>query len=994
MNGRLLVAGLGVLASCIPAFALEVGETVCGFRVKSVTPLPDVAGRLWRMEYEKNGADLAWLERDDDNKTFAVAFKTLPDDDTGVAHIMEHSVLCGSERFPVKEPFVELLKSSMATFLNAMTSSDMTWYPVASRNDRDFLNLTEVYLDAVFHPLSVQADWSMRQEGWHYEYDGTNLTRNGVVYSEMKGVFGNPDSAGYSRLMALLFPDVTYGRVSGGDPEHVPELTFDKYRSFYRRHYHPSNARIYLYGKVDLVASLKLVDSYLKDFDRQAAVPAVPRQMPVSKTARMPYECPVERRRTVLFDGWVYGDFDDRERELAMDVITEVLAGDNRAPLKKALLDAGLCEDLSLWNGVRRQQYAVLRVGNTDADQADACRRLVRTTLERICREGLDRRRLAAVLDRLEFRVRENDTPHGGLGFFDQMSDLWLHGGDPAEGLKYTDLFATLRQRIPTGWFERVLRDCLLDNPHHAELTMVPSPTLGQERHRTELADLERIKSGLTAAQLARIADEAKALKAHQAAADRPEDLAKLPKLSVADVPAEGPVPRGTVSRLGENTVIRVPETAQGVCYLNLYFSLVGFTDRELADLPLLAALYGQLDTAKHSALDLKNELEGRLGRFSASVSATERGPQLVVRVAALTARQDDLLRLPREVLLETRFDDTNAVAVIRRQRCTAKERSANADGRSFVGVRAARGLSPRTAAREIFEGIDQLRHLQTGAAGDLAALARRIFVRERLTVSLTDNLPADFADRVLALWPSRGNVPADSQATASGGRGRLPRQNGAESQLASEGFVTGGSVGFAACAGRLPADVPYVGSQLVAAKIVSLEYFWNEIRVKGGAYGGGLYVGRSGIVSCASWRDPSPAKSLETFARAGTALEDFAASQRPFGSYQVSAVAAVEPRDSPAGAAASLAELYFSGRTVDDLRRERREILCTTAADLKSFARRLRELTAHAVRCVFGKGDLLKPCALDRTEPVVRNGGCSDATVPGREPFGLPGNR
>ena len=261
----LLWAAMGLIAA--NAHELKVGATVRGFKVSDVTDLPDLPARMWRMEYVRNGADLIWLEREDENKTFAVFFKTLPDDDTGVAHIMEHSVLCGSRRFPVKEPFVELLKSSLSTFLNAMTSADTTVYPVATKNDRDYLNLATVYLDAVFHPLSVESDWAMRQEGWHYEYDGTNLTRNGIVFSEMKAGFADPDGVGYRKLMSLLFPDVTYGKCSGGDPAHIPELTFEKYKAFHERFYHPSNARIFLDGSIDLDATLKNNHVSRKDFE-------------------------------------------------------------------------------------------------------------------------------------------------------------------------------------------------------------------------------------------------------------------------------------------------------------------------------------------------------------------------------------------------------------------------------------------------------------------------------------------------------------------------------------------------------------------------------------------------------------------------------------------------------------------------------------------------------------------------------------------------------
>ena len=345
----LVAAMLTVRPSAWAAAELKVGEAVSGFRVAAVTELPEFGGRLWRMAYEKNGADLVWLDCEDENRAFVVSFRTIPSDDTGVAHIMEHSVLCGSEKYPVKEPFVELLKSSFATYLNAWTGSDCTSYPLATKNARDFLNLADVYLDAVFHPLSVKEDWAMRQEGWHYEFDGTNLTRNGVVYSEMKGAFGSPERIANLELDRLLFPDNTYGRESGGDPAHIPELTFEAYKAFYDRFYHPSNARFFLYGRIDLVATLALVDTYLRPYERRPVEVTVPRQRPVSGVKTLPYECSEKGNRTLLLDGWVTGTFDDRERQVAMGLLCNLLAGSNESPVKKALLAAGCAAYSLLW---------------------------------------------------------------------------------------------------------------------------------------------------------------------------------------------------------------------------------------------------------------------------------------------------------------------------------------------------------------------------------------------------------------------------------------------------------------------------------------------------------------------------------------------------------------------------------------------------------------------------------------------------------------------
>ena len=406
MNKSLILLAAGAAALSLFGASPKVGDSLHGFTVRSVDDLPDVQGRMWRMEYARNGADLVWLERDDDNRTFAIGFKTVPDDDTGIAHIMEHSVLCGSERFPVKEPFVELLKSSMSTFLNAMTSPDLTVYPVATKNARDYLNLAAVYLDAVFHPLSVKDDWAMRQEGWRYELDGANLVRNGVVFSEMKGAFGDPNRVGHRELCALLFPDNTYGKCSGGDPARIPDLTFAKYRAFHDRFYHPSNARIFLDGRIDLDATLALLDAYLRPFNRRDARADIPPQRPVARSAEIRYESADESRKTILWDGWVFGTFRDWDKAVALDVVTDVLADSNEAPLKRALLEAGLCEDVSFWCDGNQQLMAVVKIQNTDAAKAADCRRVVRETLERACRDGLDRKRLAAALDKLEFRCR------------------------------------------------------------------------------------------------------------------------------------------------------------------------------------------------------------------------------------------------------------------------------------------------------------------------------------------------------------------------------------------------------------------------------------------------------------------------------------------------------------------------------------------------------------------------------------------------------------
>ena len=953
----LVVAALTVQPSAGAAAELKVGDAVSGFRVTAVTELPDFGGRLWRMAYEKNGAELVWLDCTDENRTFVVFFKTIPSDDTGVAHIIEHSVLRGSEKYPVKEPFVELLKSSFATYLNAWTASDCTSYPLATKNARDFLNLADVYLDAVFHPLSVKDDWAMRQEGWHYEFDGTNLTRNGVVYSEMKGACGSPESIAHLELDRLLFPDNTYGRVSGGDPAHIPELTFEAYKAFYARFYHPSNARFFLYGRIDLAATLALIDTYIRPYERRPAEGAVPRQKPVSGAKTLPYECSEKGNRTLLLDGWVTGTFDDRERKVATVILCNLLTGSNESPVKKALLEAGLCEEAFFYPGGSEQKVLYLMAKNVAEGRVEECRRTVRETVGRLCREGLDAQRLSALIDRREFYWREMDTNQRGLVAYSSVLDSWLYGGDPAQNMRAADFFRRLRERIGTGWYERILREALLENPHHAEVTLVPSATLADERRKQEREELDKIKAGMSAEELARSAAEAKALKRRQSTPDRPEDIERLPRLTLADIPLKGDVPQRTVGKVDGVTVLRPQVTTPGIVYLDFYFPLEGLSDDELLDVPFLASALCNLPTEHYTELELQNELYGKLGDFRVWNATCVKGSYLAVRVSALESRKDEMLRLAEEVLLRTKYDDAAAIGRLWAQRRERIEREARSHGGGMAEIRAKRLLSASGHDEELFGGLEQLQRMRGEISGkELERLARRIFVltpQKGLTVVAAGELTDGDVRRAIAIWPRREEeLCTGSRRVFAGG---------------DEGFVADGSVGYSALACRLPENVPFAGSQLVAAKIVSLEHLWNEVRVKGGAYGGDLTVSPEGDVLFASWYDPNPAGSLGHFRRSGEALKAFVSSGAPLMRYQIATAKSAEPNLSPSGRNWFVAIQYLNGRDPESLQKLRREILGTKPADVLSFAQTLSDLSAQATAEVFANEKLLKPCGLDR---------------------------
>ena len=968
------IATLAALAGATVTYAMKPNDTIHNFTVQSVTELPEVPGRLWRMTYEKNGAELAWLERDDENKTFAIAFKTVPEDSTGVAHILEHSVLCGSKKYPIKEPFVDLLKSSLATFLNAMTYPDKTVYPVATRNDTDFLNLIDVYMDAVLHPLSIENRMALDQEGWHYEFDEKDrLTLNGVVYSEMKGAFSNPDTIAFWETMKLLFPDNCYCYESGGDPAHIPDLTFEAYKAFHARYYHPSNARIFLDGKVDVPAVLARLDDFLKDYDRMEVRADIPIQKPTAKKATVPYEVEGDAaQKYILSDGWVIGRFDERERQMAFAVLSEVLTGSNEAPLKKALLEKGLCEDVEFGAESVQQAAALLTIRNTSKEKAVECRRVVRETLEKLAREGLDHKHVEAVLNKCEFLAREKDSGSypRGLSFLSAAMEMWLYGGDPAEGFRYRKVFDSLRAQIATGGFERYLRELMIDNPHHVELTLEPSTTLGEERTKKLEASLAAVKAGWSEEKIAAVKETATKLKAHQKAKDRPEDAAKLPMLAVKDIPVKGEEIRREIVPVESCTVIRPNVGADGIFYLELYFSLADLNGDELCEVPFFTSLLGDLATTHFSALELKSEVDANLGRFSVGTAVYDaKGtatPYISVTVAALESKRDEAVRIAHEILLGTKFEDRKAVEDILKQERQGLEQGITAGGHLYAMRRAGARLSRQNEIDEIFSGVAQLRWLQkikvdAALLARYAALAKRVFTQGRLTVCLTDNMPKDYAAAVIKAWPA-GETPKMCPNWSSG----LPSAAG------GEGFSIAAPVAYAGVASRLPAGVAYHGSQIVATRILSLDYLWNEIRVLGGAYGMALVVRPDGDVQSMTYRDPNPARSLGKIAACGAALAKFCASDAACDKYVVSAIAKTEPYLSPRLEARRAVELFLSGRTPDDLARLRAEILATTKDDLNRFAETLTQLAKDPAICVVGGKKPLADCKLPHTESIT----------------------
>ena len=949
----------------------KTGDILHGFAVKRVRALAEIDATLIEMEHT-SGAELAFLDRADSNKSFGISFKTLPEDDTGVFHIMEHSVLCGSEKFPLKEPFVDLLKGSLKTFLNAMTYNDKTVYPVASRNDRDFYNLVDVYMDAVLHPLALTDERVFRQEGWHYELsDSGELSYNGVVYNEMKGAYSSADGVAEEQIMQMLFEGSPYAKDSGGNPKHIPELTFEGFKAAHARFYNPSNAQIFLDGEVDLDAILSLLDSYLAPypnckselrFDLPDCVCGQRREAEyeISQSEDEEGKCRVYLAgRTCAFD--------DVEQTLALTTLATALAGSNEAPLKRELLESGLCEDVSLHiNDGLYYGFYELEIYNVKRENIDTVIDLTKKTLTKVYKNGIDKVRLEALFNSAEFRHREKDfgSMPKGLIFGLSMLDTWLWGADPALPLTLTDSFAALRNKIGEGYFEQLLCDTFIDR-EPSVLTLIPSRTLGDRREAEERELLADIKAKMSDEELALISERERDLKDWQAREDSPEALASLPCLSVSDIS-----PDAEKVDTEEYTIpgcraqsFALPTSA--ITYLDLYFDVSDLTPEELMLLPPLCALYKNIATEHYTASELRNLVLSELGNLSfnpVSIPDVDGGAHayLTVSGSALDEKRDEIIRLTKEIVYTS---DLNDKAELRRAVSQGKLSAEDAiisAGHAQALARAAAYTSASAAIDEYLSGYEQYAFLANldkcfdqradEIIARLRSLAEHIFRRERLFIAQTSGShDKDFLENVASAIQNGGESAGACEISPLGKR--------------DEGIVIPSQVSYAVRALNVLDNAPTRGYLLVARSIVSYAHLWNSVRVLGGAYGAGLVVRRGGIMGFYSYRDPSPRRSIDCYGESGKFLRELTESGESIEKFIIGAFGDYDTLSTPrsAGSKAGINALRgWSDEMESDFRRE---ILDTDSDDLLKTAELLDEVCQDGGVCIIGPESALDSC-------------------------------
>jgi Zn-dependent M16 (insulinase) family peptidase len=957
-----------------------------GFDILRDEPLDEYAARAVLYRHARTGAQLLSLSLDDANKVFGVTLRTPPKNSTGVPHILEHSVLCGSRKYPVKEPFVELLKGSLQTFLNAFTYPDKTCYPVASTNLRDFYNLIDVYLDAVFFPRIPREVFL--QEGWHFEQGpGGELSRSGVVYSEMKGVYSSPDSVLAEFSQRLLFPDTTYGVDSGGDPEVIPSLTYEEFVAFHRSYYHPSNARAFFSGDDDPLERLRILDDCFSQFDARPVDSAVALQ-PAFDSPRhtvMPFAAsPGQAERGFITINWLLPEVVDMDLVLTLDVLEHVLIGLPTSPLRKALLDSGLGEDLAgggLEDELRQMLFSTGLKGIRPKD-AQAVEDLVFTTLDRLAREGLPADAVEAGVGALEFSLRENNTGSfpRGLSLMLRALTTWLHDGDPLAPLRFSGPLSRLKDRLAAGEpvLETALRKHFLDNPHRVSLTLAPDTRFEDKRNAAERAELAKLAARLDENGRQAVAEDEAALRAFQETPDSPEALASIPSLALADLPeAETPIPQREIPAGGPTCYAHDIGT-NGIVYLDLAFPLDGVPDSLLPLVPLFGRAVLELGSDRHDAVTLTRRIAAKTGGISREALLAPvlgGGPddvaaRLLFRGKATLDKTPELLDLLEEILLEADFSNAERFAQMALEARSRVERRLAPAGHATAASRLRARYNLAGYAAERMRGLSQLDYLRelvdrtttdfAGVRRDLETLRQHILTRRGLVVGLTAS-PADLGQVEPAVAAFLAHLPDTVPGRAAWTPRPLPRHEGIA--VPSQVHYVGLGLDLAKTGWR------FDGADLVAARHLRMAYLWDRVRVRGGAYGAFCSLDRfAGQAVFVSFRDPNTAATVDVFRQAGRFLMETQLSDEEMTRAVIGAVGDIDAHLLPDAKGYVAMSRRLVGDTAQARQDMRRQVLAAGLKRFREFGEALEAAAADASVVVVGPGASLD--ALGETLP------------------------
>lgn len=983
---------------------MNTGENIEGFQIKKITEVPEAGGIFYELEHEKTKAKVGWMKTEDENKTFSITFKTIPEDDTGVFHILEHSVLQGSEKYPLKAPFVELIKGSLNTFLNAMTYPDRTMYPVSSRNAKDFENLMRVYLDAVFHPLLHRDEKIFQQEGWHYECakEGDVPVYNGVVLNEMRGAQSSVDSLIYNQMQAALFPDTCYRFVSGGTPEAITDLRYEAYRAAHKKYYHPSNSYTVLDGDLDISSMLALLNQVFDEFNQEEKSFAAQMQYAQGmQYATCEYAVEKEgEHQGYLALGYTAGRFDDAKTMLAAKVLVQYLADTNEAPLKKAVLESGIGYDVQagLMDGIL-QPFFMITIRNMEPQNRKEAEELVRRVIETIKRDGVDKERLDAILCRVEFAVRERDFGGYPTGLVNAMTiiESWVYGGEPTSGFSVNECVRELRDEIKEDQFIAYLDRIFGENDHCASVLMTPSETLMETTAKKEKNKLAAFWEKCDEEARKAIWDSQTRLKTWQETPNTQKQIGQLPGLSITDI---DPKPQSvSLKVLSDGTLWHHADT-RGIRYLRLLFPIGSKACNDVSEAAFLAGLIGEtaLTDCSRTKLQIKKSLA--FGSLYAYIEIAKQTAYLCVDVSYLESREQEALDLLWKILSDSVFD-AEAVMQSARQQYENGRQAFVTSGHSMAMMHAKAAVSKKAALEEAAGGpvyVMWLKNVLTEIENDPVLFAKkleqtlqRIVQMPGMLVSVTsDQKEEQYTEKMRKMQLQlikKQSIKKQSMKMqemnlrktnfdsheSSLQELNLQEQNLQESKSAATVFSIAAPVSYCAKAQDMNAfGIENSGKWLVLAKLVSMDYLWNRVRVLGGAYGVGMNTAADGMVSFYSYRDPAPEKSLYTFGQSGAFLREFAKEDPDLTRIIIGTISDTERLYTPRSMAQTADDWYLNGITDETRATRRKEILSVTGQDLDAMSYELDRICENMAVSVVAEAKKLEACDSQLQEIVT----------------------
>lgn len=944
----------------------------------------DVQSDGFILRHKKSGARIAILSNNDDNKVFYIGFRTPPEDETGVPHIIEHTTLCGSKKFPVKDPFIELAKGSLNTFLNAMTYPDKTVYPVASCNDQDFKNLMDVYLDAVFNPNITKYEEIFKQEGWHYELTGKDdeLKINGVVYNEMKGAYSSPDEVLSSQIYRSLFPDNTYSKDSGGNPEYIPKLTYEAYLDFYHKYYHPSNSYIYLYGDMDVVERLVWLDKeYLSLYDYKKVNSEINKQHAFDKIKNVEAQYSItmddsQENKTYLSYNRVVGDSLDEMLYQAFDVLDYALVSSPGAPVKQALIDAGIGDDVygSYDAGILQPVFSFV-AKNANASQADEFESIIENTLKEVVKTGINKEALLAGINSSEFKFREADFGQfpKGLLFGLNCLDSWLFDDmKPFIHLECLGTFAKLRKAVDTDYFEKLIQEYLLDNTHGSSVTVKPKRGLGNEREEALAKELSDYKASLSDEEIKKLIEDTEHLKKYQEEPSSDEDLRKLPMLTRADMKKNAMPFSNIEDELLDVKVVRHDIESNGIDYISFLFDAGDFAQSELGYLGFFTNALGLVNTEKYSYTDLANATNIYTGGISTGTAShpdiKDRNNfvfKFEVKLKVLEKNLDKALELMEQMLLSSDFTDTKRLGELVAQIKARLQANLSSSGHLVAAMRSMSSFSRYALYQDELKGIafyrsicrieKELSESPKSVSDKLAAIAKKLFARNRMLISFTGNNEA------------YGNAKPSLEKVIAGFNKMSAVGNQAEVHFntVKEAFIDASQIQYVAKTGDFICEgYEYTGALRLLRIILSYDYLWINVRVKGGAYGCMNTFLRSGESYFVSYRDPNLSDTLDVYDRIPEYIKSFSPDERDMTKYIIGTFSALDTPMNPEAKGSRSLSAYLEGITYEQIQKERNEILNAQPEDIRRLADLVEAVLKKDSICVIGNENMIKESA------------------------------